>query len=823
MSQYSGRARLLALLSCLALGLTGCAGGETEDHRGTPEELALEDASYPEGYEAVATAGGMTLLADRAAGSVAVEAGGHTWYASPLHPEEDPVASGPVQDRMRSQFMLYYYDANSELKTMDSYTDSVSKGQYRVEELDGGVEMVFTLGSFERGAGDIPKVLSNQRFRELFTENPALEEGDKSWVEKRYRQEDGDWVWRETDANLIIQRLLEILDTIGYDDQQLQQDNAAAGVEAAASDRVVFQVTVRYLLDEDGLHVEVPMDRFRYAGDVEPVRLDLLEFFGAAEDTEDGYIFVPDGSGALMNLEPAPASGGTYEGRVYGGEEALAAGEQPVRLPVYGLKNGGAAFLAIIEEGDALATVHAYKSGLTCNRSGVYSSFILKESGYVTLGNREEETEVLSFQNRLYQGNIRVLYRFLSGESADYAGMAAAYRDWLIQRRTLTQRVKTDRFPLTVQTIGGVKKAQSFLMIRYEGWEALTTYEQAGEIADWLLDQGASGVRLQLTAWLTGGFEQVKADSASPLSGLGGKSGLKKLVEKYESSAVLVEGLVHFGQYVSSNPFTLYGSAARTVDQAMAENRPLDLVTQKPIERTAATILSAGRLPDLAKKYCGSGRLQGIDTAVADLGNRLYGDYNRSGTVDRETAKNKVREALEILAGEEGLSLNGGNAYALDYASFLGEIPLRSSGYMVLDGDVPFYAMALHGYVEMAASPLNYEDNGELAVLEAIAAGVGGSCRWMAADSSLLKDTDYAEYYSAGYADSRDWVLAAYQRVKEAVGDLQGLVIADHDAPQAGVTVTTYENGVKIYVNRTGDDLTLDGVQVPAMGYARTE
>ena len=47
MSQYSGRARLLALLSCLALGLTGCAGGETEDHRGTPEELALEDASYP--------------------------------------------------------------------------------------------------------------------------------------------------------------------------------------------------------------------------------------------------------------------------------------------------------------------------------------------------------------------------------------------------------------------------------------------------------------------------------------------------------------------------------------------------------------------------------------------------------------------------------------------------------------------------------------------------------------------------------------------------------------------------------------------------------
>ena len=822
MSQYSGRARLLALLSCLVLGLTGCAGGETEDHRGTPEELALEDASYPEGYEAVATAGGMTLLADRAEGSVAVKAGEHTWYATPPHPEEDPVASGPVQDRMRSQFMLYYYDANSELKTMDSYTDSVSKGQYRVEEIDGGVEMVFTLGSFERGADDIPKILSDQRYREVFAENPALEDSDKSWVEKRYRQEDGNWVWRETDANLIIQRMLEILDAAGYDEEQLQQDNAAAGVEAAASDRVVFQVTVRYLLDEDGLRVEVPMDQFRYAGDVEPVRLDLLEFFGAATDTEDGYIFVPDGSGALMNLEPAPASGGTYEGRVYGGEEALAAGEQPVRLPVYGLKNGESAFLAIIEEGDALATIHAYKSGLTCSRSGVYSSFTLKESGYVTLGSQEEETEVLSFQSRLYQGNIRVLYRFLSGESADYAGMAAAYRDWLIQQGTLTRRA-AERFPLTVQTIGGVKKAQSFLMIRYEGWEALTTYKQAGEIADWLMDQGAGGVRLQLTAWLTGGFEQAKADSASPLSVLGGKSGLKKLVEKYETGDVLVEGLVHFGQYVSGNPFTLYRSAARTVDQAIAENRPLNLVTQKPVEGTAATILSVSRLPDLVEKFSGSGRLQGIDTAVADLGNRLYGDYNRSNTVDRENAKNQVRQALEILGGEEGLSLNGGNAYALDYSAFLGEIPLHSSGYMVLDADVPFYAMALHGYVEMAAPPLNYEDDGELAALEAIAAGVGVSCRWMAADSSLLKDTDYAGYYSAGYADSRDWVLAAYQRVKEAVGDLQSLTITDHAAPQDGVTVTTYENGVKIHVNRTGADVVVDGVQVPAMGYARTE
>jgi len=115
-----------------------------------------------------------------------------------------------------------------------------------------------------------------------------------------------------------------------------------------------------------------------------------------------------------------------------------------------------------------------------------------------------------------------------------------------------------------------------------------------------------------------------------------------------------------------------------------------------------------------------SGRLQGLPAAVADLGDRLYGDYTRSDPVDREMAKRLTQQALEALAGGERLSVAGGNAYALAYARVLSDIPLCSSGDTLLDEDVPFYAMVLHGYMEMSGAAVNYADDPQTAVLQAI-------------------------------------------------------------------------------------------------------
>ena len=814
----SKAARLVPWLLVCAL-LTACAAqpdGRVVDW----SELTVDGTEAASGYETVAEQGALRLLADAATGAIAVETGERTWYSTPVDVQEDAYAAGTVKERMNGQFTLYYYDENSELKTVNSYTDSVRHKQHTMTYLDNGVEFVFTLGSFARGAESLPQQLTDARFHTLFLDNETLSVRDRRFVEKRYRKDGDVWVLRSSDSTLIVNQLLAILDAVGYGEEDLETDNTAAGIETHTVERTAFRVVVRYTLEDGGVRVTVPMEEFRYTANAEPVRLELLECFGAAQNTPDGYVFVPDGSGALIRLETGTASD-VYEAPVYGTQTA-ADGTQAVRLPVYGLKDGNAAFVAMIEEGDSLGRIHAYKSGLSCARSGVYSSFALKEWDYVTLGDGEE-TEVLSYQRRLYDGEIAVLFRFLQGEEADYMGMASAYRQRLIDRGILSRRRTEERYPLTVQTLGAVKTAQSFLMIRYEGWEALTDFTQMETLAKQLREDGVPSVRMQMTAWMTGGMEQTRADRAVPLAVLGGKRGLKRWLDKAERTpGLLVEGAVRFAA-LQTGGLGRYGNAARWVDQSFLQQTATDLVTQKPVEDVVSYVLAPHKLQTVVAGFVRKNGNSGLPVVVTDLADTLYGDYNRNATVHRQQAAQLTAKALATLAGEDGVAMYGGNAYALPMASYVGNISLMSSGFSVLDADVPFYALVLHGYVELCGEPLNYQADSENALLESLAAGVQLSCCWMAADSSVLKDTAYSQYYSACYRDSYEAVLGAYRRAEALVGDLQTQTIADHRILQEGVTVTVYENGVCVYVNRTHLPVSVDGLEIPARAAVRSE
>lgn len=808
--------RLLPWLLSFAL-LTACTA-PADSRQVDWSALAVTGTQAAEGYDVVAEQGDLRLLADVSTGAIAVETGNAVWYSTPEGAQEDLYAAGTVQERMHSQFTLYYYDENSELKTVNSYTDSVLHNQYTVEYLENGVQFAFTLGSFARGAESIPQQLTDVRFRALFLDNEALSVKDRRFVEKRYRQDGDVWVLRTSDSSLIVSQLLEILDAVGYDEEQLQADNAIAGIETVVEERTAFRVVVRYTLENGGVRVTVPMEEFRYTANAEPVRLELLEFFGAAENTADGYIFVPDGSGALIRLETGTASD-VYEAPIYGSQIARD-GTQPIRLPVYGLKNGNAAFVAMIESGDSLGHIHAYKSGLSCARSGVYSSFTLKEWDYVTLG-EGEETEVLSFQRSPYEGEIAVLFQFLQDTQASYLGMANAYRQRLIDRGMLADSRTEARYPLTVQTIGAVKTAQSFMMVRYEGWEPLTDFAQIGALADRLQSDAVKDVRIQMTAWLTGGMEQARADQVTPLTVLGGKSGLKQLLKKaQQTDGLTVEGAVRFAGFHASG-LGMFGNTARWVDQSLLQRKSVDLVSKKVADTVAENILTPSKLGKVVSGYLRKNQSIGVPVSVADLADTLYGEYNRNGTVHRQQAATLTVDALKTLAEDGRLSVSGGNAYALPMASRVEDVALSSSGFSVLDVDVPFYTLVLHGYVALCGEPLNYQADGGSALLESVAAGVGLSARWMAAESAVLKDTAYSQYYSACYTDSYETVVAAYKWAQALVGDLQSQTITDYRFLQDGVTVTVYESGVRIYVNRTDTPVTVEGVEVPARAATR--
>ena len=95
--------------------------------------------------------------------------------------------------------------------------------------------------------------------------------------------------------------------------------------------------------------------------------LGLLPYFlTSATDVEydDGYMFIPDGSGALINLDSTKVKEYHYSASWYGGDRLINSTtynsvNPQMMMPVFGMKTSDSTVLAIIENGAEAATLDA--------------------------------------------------------------------------------------------------------------------------------------------------------------------------------------------------------------------------------------------------------------------------------------------------------------------------------------------------------------------------------------------------------------------------------------------------------------------------------
>ena len=79
--------------------------------------------------------------------------------------------------------------------------------------------------------------------------------------------------------------------------------------------------------------------------------------------------------------------------------------------------------------------------------------------------------------------------------------------------------------------------------------------------------------------------------------------------------------------------------------------------------------------------------------------------------------------------------------------------------------------------------------------------------------------TNSSDLYSTEYNTYKDTIIEYDEKLREVAGMVDGALIIRHEKLDNGVTVVTYDNGVAIYVNYSGQEQTADGVTVPAMSY----
>lgn len=600
-----------------------------------------------------------------------------------------------------------------------------------------------------------------------------------------------------------------------------------------------IKIPVEYILEQDGLRASILVDDIE-EGSAGLFLTDVafLPYFGAADGESAGYTLVPDGCGALIHHNNQKASYGAYKQAVYGRDAALVidtliAQEQTVRLPVFGLKQGDNGFFAIIEQGDAVATVNALTGGTITSYNNVYASFRYRPYSMGTFyqGNAYAHDGVGDTQQTLMLPNVRpsnldftVKYILLEREGLSYVDMARVYREYLIAHEGLKKRVEDDSAPFYLQLLGGIVKDDVLLGVRLPVLQVLTPFDDAVLMLNALREGGINDIALKYTGWQRGGIESKILSNVAIESKLGGKDGYAALAKYAEANGVkLFMDFDFVNLYKSGNGVSTFTDAVQTVGKTPTYIYTYNYNTlEKQDENRWRLLTPRMAVAALSEAMKELDALRGANISLSTLGTTVYSDFtNKSNGIDRANARALWGMALDMADdASEYLMVDGGNAYSLPYVSHIYNVPYDCTMFDIEDDAIPFYQIALHGYISYSSEPMNLSSNPKRLTLKALETGSSLSACLMSADNHALAETNYVSVMSGNY---ETWVSAlcdAYASVKTILSEVAAHAICGHERLSEDMYKTTYENGAIVYVNYGAKAALADGIWVGAMDYA---
>lgn len=597
-----------------------------------------------------------------------------------------------------------------------------------------------------------------------------------------------------------------------------------------------FVIPVQYVLEEDCLAASIISEGIEEEvwedPDTDPekkqsvMNVALLPFMGAAGSDDEGYLIIPDGSGALIHFNNGRTGAAIYQQDVYGRDDALtirkaATTTYDVNMPLFGIVRNGRALMAVVENGDYQAQFNAMVNGQLTGYSNAYFAvqYIHMEANTIMPGS-EHSTDVMLPTNTFRDmGNFTVRYYPLAAENATYADVAAAYRAQLGLKESIA-----DAATQQLEMVASIPSIDTFLGVPYESVRVLTSYEQAAQTLRDFAAEGLNDLTLRYTGWSKQSVRGKMVTGLDLDNRLGGKKafdGLRQAVKETGAEMVLAVDLIDI--YEDGNGYWSLFAATNSVNST-AKQVPefLQSTGYQDPEGKPWYLLSPDKVPEAARKLAEnlSGQVDGVSLSM--LGNTVYSSFGKTG-ISRTSAGMYWQQALETLSGKiQTLSAKTASAYAFPYIEQVDATPCASSRFEVTDMEIPFYQMVTHGAMVLYTEPANEDGNVRKALLRAIEYGMYPSWRVIAGDTALLSGTDYASWHAASLDAWREEIknTAAWMA---PLGVYAGMQMTGHEQVTATLSVTTYANGDMVLVNYGSEDAEHLGVTVPALGYAIKE
>ena len=657
-----------------------------------------------------------------------------------------------------------------------------------------------------------------------------------------------------------------------YTYEELEYDHTLVEYESENKNPVQFRLALEYYLDESGLSVRLPANGIRFdQSEYQLSYIRILPFMGAGSSEYTGYTMIPDGSGALVRFEDILATGTprVLSASLYGADFAYhtikeAQNRQIMRLPIFGLvedtkyvvnvpsdeesdtsegtdttvetdvidssdetseseserveentpvqetetyirKTG---YLAIIEEGDALASIvsdhaanvqHKYNSVFTEFNPRPKESYNLASS--ISVAGDATWTVV---SERKYTGSYLIRYIMLSdldyaaanpelgidvsgAFDTTYVGMALAYRNLLMKNGVLEKlNDNNSQIPLYIETLGVMDVQDKILSIPVTVKKPLTTFEDIKTITNDLGKEGISNLVYKLTGYTNGGMINTLPSKIDIVKQAGNESGFKDLMSFADEKDIEVFLDMDFSYAKTDKLFDGFNKkdyAVKTIDNRYTQKRTYSPMLQY-FTSTGLIAISPSVFSDIFESAQDDLEKLGVNgVSLGTIGSDLNSDFDEDDPYNREDSKQNVVKTLEeIKKAGYSIMMDGGNAYAVPYAKHVLKVALDSSNYTYASESVPMFGIIYHGYLNFAGDATNTAGDIRHETLKILENGANPYFIFVYQNSEKLKeDSTLSSYFSVSYQNWQEDLVSIYKELNGVLSKVKNSSIIDHN------------------------------------------
>ncbi|RAP73814.1 DUF5696 domain-containing protein [Paenibacillus montanisoli] len=591
--------------------------------------------------------------------------------------------------------------------------------------------------------------------------------------------------------------------------------------------RIGLDLTVK--LEGDQVVVNIPQKSILEGDQFKLGSIIVYPFLGATKGGDiNGYMFIPDGSGALIKFADNKGKYKTpYDAKIYGDNKGIDIERIAVipedgfleayraQFPVFGLVHGEKqhAVLGMVEKGKYNARILSYPNGVSTPYNWSTAQFIVRES-YLQPTSRTMGGIVV-FEKTRNQEDMQTRYSFLEGEDASYIGMARTYRGRLIAQGALGAKPAAAgeaNIPLHLDVLGAETEGGLFANTILP----MTTANQLSSMLDQLSAEGVSRTSVVFKGWSKGGLSGTNPSPVDLEPVLGSASDFAKLQEQIDKTGGKLYYYSDFTTaYDTSKRFQPRSEAATKIDKKL-----LSMSTDKPVY-PSKYYMSANYALKVAEENASDYKASGIEALAVDVTPYELFSERVEGAVSSRSKSAATYHALfdKLKPQLSSMAMYRPNDYMLPYADQLFGVPMESSQYTYTSETVPFEQIVLKGYKNYYAEPINFMANPQKKLLKMIETASYPSYYLTSESPFRLRLTNSSDVYASEFASWKANIVSTYKMLNEALGPVQYATIEDRSLLAKGIVQVTYSNGKAIVVNY--NDQAYDGkdVSVPALGF----